>query len=69
MTTPDNTQTIPVFVHSDGALAKALGMSVITVRTWRKKGLIPYIQTGYRSISYNLAKVLAAIESFETPAK
>jgi hypothetical protein len=68
MTTPNNTPNTPILLHTDGALAKALGCSVITVRTWRKKRLIPYIQTGHRSISYNLPKVLAALESHETPA-
>lgn len=50
-------------VHGDLALAKALGASLSTIRTLRAKRLIPFIKTGHKSICYNLAKVLAALES------
>lgn len=69
MTTPENQQTTQQWVHDDTALATALGAKLSTVRTWRKKGLIPFIKTGHRSISYCVPKVLAALEALETPAK
>ena len=50
-------------IYGDLALAKALGASLSTIRTLRAKRLIPYIKTGHKSICYNLAKVLAALES------
>jgi hypothetical protein len=50
-------------LHGDIALANALGICLSTVRTWRAKRLIPFIKTGHKSISYNLPKVLAALES------
>lgn len=69
MTTADNNQNTQQWVHSDTELAVALGAKLSTVRTWRTKGLIPFIKTGHRSISYCVAKVLAALEKLETPAK
>lgn len=50
-------------IHGDLELARALGAGLSTVRTWRGKRLIPFIKTGHKSISYNLPKVLAALES------
>jgi len=50
-------------VHGDLALAQVLDTSLSTIRTWRAKRLIPFINTGHKSISYNLPKVLAALES------
>ena len=50
-------------IHGDLALAHELGAGLSTIRTWRAKKLIPYIKTGHKSICYNLAKVLAALES------
>ena len=50
-------------LHGDLALALALNAGLSTVRTWRAKRLIPFIKTGHKSISYNLPKVLAALES------
>ena len=61
-------QSIPTpargaLIHGDLELARALGAGISTVRTWRGKRLIPFIKTGHKSISYNLPKVLAALES------
>lgn len=50
-------------IHGDFELARQLGTSLSTIRTWRGKRLIPFIKTGHKSICYNLAKVLAALES------
>ncbi len=50
-------------IYGDAALACELGAGLSTIRTWRAKKLIPYIKTGHKSICYNLAKVLAALES------
>ena len=50
-------------IHGDVKLARQLGTGLSTIRTWRAKRLIPFIKTGHKSISYNLAKVLAALES------
>jgi hypothetical protein len=50
-------------IHGDLALALALNAGLSTIRTWRAKRLIPFIKTGHKSISYNLPKVLAALES------
>jgi len=52
-----------ILIHGDLELAQALGAGLSTVRTWRAKRLIPFIKTGHKSISYNLPKVLAALES------
>jgi hypothetical protein len=61
-------QSIPprvhgALIHGDLELARMLGSSLSTIRTWRGKRLIPFIKTGHKSISYNLPKVLAALES------
>ena len=61
-------QSIPphvygALIHGDLELARALGASLSTVRTWRAKRLIPFIKTGHKSICYSLPKVLAALES------
>ncbi len=57
------TQGDLALLHGDLALALALNAGLSTVRTWRAKRLIPFIKTGHKSISYNLPKVLAALES------
>lgn len=57
------TQNSPLLIHGDLELARALGAGLSTIRTWREKRLIPFIKTGHKSISYNLPKVLAALES------
>jgi hypothetical protein len=57
------------FIFSDLKLAEALGSKLSTVRTWRTKGLIPFIKTGHKSIMYQLPAVLAALEKMEQPAK
>jgi hypothetical protein len=60
---PARTHGNAVLLHGDAALALALNAGLSTVRTWRAKRLIPFIKTGHKSISYNLPKVLAALES------
>ena len=50
-------------IYGDVELARQLGTSLSTIRTWRAKRLIPFIKTGHKSICYNLTKVLAALES------
>jgi hypothetical protein len=59
---------LSVLIHGDLALAHAIGAGLSTVRTWRAKRLIPYIKTGHKSITYNLSKVLAALEALEVKA-
>jgi hypothetical protein len=55
-------------IHGDQALADALHAGLSTVRTLRAKRIIPYIKTGYKSVIYDLNKVLAALEVLETKA-
>jgi hypothetical protein len=43
-------------------LAVALGEESRTITTWRKRGIIPWIDAGYRTKRYKLADVLAALE-------
>ena len=43
-------------------LAAALGESERTIRTWRKAGVIPAINCGYRTNRYKLADVMASLE-------
>ena len=43
-------------------LARVLGESERTIRTWRKANLIPFIVIGYRTHRYKLDDVLAALE-------
>jgi Helix-turn-helix domain len=42
-------------------LAAALGESERTVLTWRQRGLIPYVDAGYRSKRFRLNEVLDAL--------
>ena len=42
-------------------LAAALGESKRTVLTWRQRGLIPFIDAGYRSKRFKLDAVLVAL--------
>jgi predicted site-specific integrase-resolvase len=57
------------FIFGDLKLAQTLGAQVSTIRTWRYKGLIPFIKTGHKSIMYQLPAVLAALEKMEQPAE
>lgn len=50
-------------VFGDRALAETLNASLSTIRTWRGKGIIPFIRTGYKSIAYDLPDVLAALRT------
>ena len=50
-------------ISGDHALAVALGVSLSTVRTWRRKRLIPFIKTGHKSLTYQLFDVIAALRS------
>lgn len=43
-------------------LADALGQLERTIETLRRKGAIPYISLGHRTVRYKLADVLAALE-------
>jgi hypothetical protein len=43
-------------------LANQLGEAPRTITTWRQRGIIPWIDVGYRSKRYKLADVLAALE-------
>jgi hypothetical protein len=55
-------------IHGDQALADAIHAGLSTVRTLRAKRIIPYIKTGYKSVIYDLNKVMAALEVLETKA-
>jgi hypothetical protein len=50
-------------------LALALNESPFTIRTWRKKRIVPYLRIGHRSIRYRLPAVLAALERFTIKTK
>jgi len=50
-------------ISGDAAMAKALGVSVSTVRTWRGKGLIPYRKFGHKSVLYFYDEVIAALQN------
>lgn len=43
-------------------LAAVLGEENRTITTWRRRGIIPWIDAGYRSKRYRLADVLKALE-------
>ena len=43
-------------------LANQLGEEPRTILTWRQRGVIPFIDAGYRSKRFKLADVLAALE-------
>ncbi len=43
-------------------LARRLGESERTIRSWRKANLIPFIVIGHRTHRYKLTDVLAALE-------
>lgn len=46
-------------------LAAALNKNEDQINHLRRKGVIPFIRLGHRTIVYNRAKVLAALERFE----
>ena len=43
-------------------LASELGEEPRTITTWRQRGIIPWIDAGYRSKRFKLNDVLAALE-------
>jgi len=43
-------------------LAEVLGVSVSTIKTWARKGLIPSLRVGKRTIRFDLGAVRAAME-------
>lgn len=51
-------------IFGDRALASHLGANLSTVRTFRAKGIIPFIKTGHKSIAYELDDVLAALRTY-----
>jgi len=51
-------------IYGDRALASCLGAALPTIRTYRAKGIIPFIKTGHRSIAYELDDVLAALRAY-----
>jgi hypothetical protein len=42
-------------------LAAALGESERTILTWRQRGIIPFVDAGYRTKRFKLDAVLAAL--------
>ena len=45
-------------------VAKYYGLATATISTWRKKGLIPYVQLTTGSYRYNIQDVKKAVETF-----
>jgi hypothetical protein len=46
---------------TDQELAKALGEKIHTINTWRRRGIIPHLDLGYRTKRFDLASVKAAL--------
>ena len=46
-------------------LAEAKNRSVREVRTWRQKGIIPFLKLGHRTCLFDLEKVNEALARFE----
>ena len=42
-------------------LAQHFGVTHHTITAWRRRRLLPFIQTGYRSIRYDVAECEAAL--------
>jgi len=42
-------------------LARLLGVSHHTITFWRRRQIIPFIKTGYRSVRYDVAECEAAL--------
>jgi hypothetical protein len=53
--------TMPDRPLTDEELATALGEKVYTINTWRRRGLIPHLDLGYRTKRYDLESVKAAL--------
>lgn len=50
-------------------LAAELGQKVFTINRWRRKGLIPHIDAGYRTKLFHLPSVLAALQKRQLKAR
>lgn len=48
-------------------LALRFGVSHHTITYWRKRRLLPYVQTGYRSILFDLDACEKALKRLEIP--
>jgi hypothetical protein len=48
-------------LQTEAEIATALGESERTILNWRLKGLIPYVDAGFRSKRYRLDAVLEAL--------
>jgi excisionase family DNA binding protein len=62
----DNTATTDDRYVTTAELSRMLGVRVETVLIWARKGLIPHIRLGYRTIRYPLADVMRALEAGAT---
>jgi hypothetical protein len=49
-------------------IAIALGENPRTISTLRREGKIPYLKLGWRTIRYDLGKVIAALQRLEVRA-
>jgi predicted site-specific integrase-resolvase len=50
---------------TESELARELGVSPRTIRSWRYKGFIPCIKLGYRTLKFRLPTVLDALQRRE----
>lgn len=63
-----------VILVSDRTLARELSerldanITVQSIALWRRSGKIPYVKLGYRTLRYDLHKVLAALVRREVKA-
>jgi hypothetical protein len=53
------------YLLTGAELADVLGEKPLTIRNWRRIGLIPFLSLGYRSVRYDPDKVLAALRRRE----
>jgi len=44
------------------ALATVIGVSVETIKSWARRGLIPSLRVGSKTLRFNVSDVLAAME-------
>ena len=49
-------------------IATALGENTRTISTLRRSGKIPYLKLGWRTVRYDLDKVVAALQRLEVRA-
>lgn len=50
----------------DTAIAAEWGVEPVTVRRWRKRGLIPFVQVGRRVVRYDPQAVREALQSLSS---